>query len=117
MKTFIFIILLMLSTMAHAVYLTTPAPMQHAANAPLAISVTTSSATAVVFNINRTGLECTNIGTTSAFLAFGANAAIVGGGLAIPAGATWWMDDYLFTTQSVQMIAASTTSLACTEYQ
>ena len=98
-------------------YLQSPSPQQHTAIAPLAASVTTASAQLIAANINRTGLACTNIGTSTAFLAYGANTAILNGGTAISPGATWWMDDYLFTTAAVNVIAASATTMACQEFR
>ena len=100
-----------------ASYLTNPLPRQHVAQAPIAGTATTSSAVLVASNLNRTGLNCTNLGTVSIFIAYGSNAAILNGGTVIPAGATWWMDDYLFTTQAVNVISASSANIACTEYQ
>ena len=117
MKKLLAIVALLFCTLASANYLNTPNPLQHIANAPLAVSVTSSSATMIAGNINRTAMSCTNTGGVTAFLAYGSNAAIVGGGTAILAGVTWWMDDYLFTTQAIQVIAASATTLSCQEYQ
>ncbi len=98
-------------------YLNAPIPRQHIANAPLSVSVTTSSANMYASNLARTAMSCTNVGAVTAFIAYGSNAAITNGGTAILAGTTWWMDDYLFTTQAIQVIAANPTTLACTEFQ
>jgi hypothetical protein len=117
MKKYILALLLTFATCANANYLQGPIPRQHAAITPVAGSVTTASAQLIAANINRTGLACTNIGTSTAFLAYGANTAILNGGTAISPGATWWMDDYLFTTDAVNVIAASATTIACQEFQ
>ena len=97
-------------------YLQSPAPRQHTAAAPSSITVTTSSAQAVTVNLTRTGFKCTNLGTVTVFAAYGSNAAILNGGNAIFPGATWWMDDYEFTTQSVNMIASASANVACQEF-
>ena len=117
MRILLSILFIAFCTVANANYLQGPIPRQHAAVTPVAGSVTTASAQLIAANINRTGLECTNIGTSTAFLAYGANVAILNGGTAIPPGATWWMDDYLFTTAAVNVIAASATTMACQEFQ
>ena len=114
---YILALLLAIATPVHATnYLQAPAPRQHAALAPVSVSVTTSSTVAIAANISQTSLECTNIGTATVFLAYGSNTAIVNGGTAIAAGATWWMDDYLFTTQGINVIGSSATTLACQEF-
>ena len=102
---------------AQANYLMSPTPMQHVPSAPVSVSVTTSSTQGVAINANRTALECTNIGTSTAFLAYGANAAVLSSGTAIAPGVTWWMDDYLFTTAAVNVIGAASTTLSCQEMQ
>lgn len=114
MKKILLIVLLAWSGFVHA-SLQASLPQQHIANAPLSITTTTTSTTIIAANVSRAGLDCTNTGTATVNLAFGANAAVAGAGLAITAGATWWTDDYSFTTQSVQAIGAST--LSCQEWQ
>lgn len=116
MKKLLLCLLVLLSTSASATnYLQPPAPRQHIANAPIVINSTGTSSTGLAANTVRTGLECTNTGSATAYLAFGANAAVSGSGLALTAGSTWWMDDYMFTNQAVQVIGITT--LSCTEYQ
>ena len=92
-------------------------PWQHIANAPVTVAVTTTSAQLIGSNTARTGLSCTNIGSVNAYLAYGTNPAILSGGTAILAGTTWWMDNYLFTTQAINVIAPSATTLSCQEFQ
>ena len=116
MKKLLLCLLMLFATSASATnYLQPPTPRQHIANAPSAIVSTGASSTAFAANPLRTGLACTNFGSTNAFLAYGSNAAISGGGIAVLAGSTWWMDDYLFTTQAIQVIGVTT--LSCQEFQ
>jgi hypothetical protein len=102
-------------TQAAPNYLQAPTPRQHGALAPVAVSSIVTSATAFAANPSRTSLVCTNTGSATVYLAFGANAAVSGSGIAVTAGTTWWMDDYSFTTQAIQIIGIST--LACQEFQ
>ncbi len=116
MKKILFIVAMLFSVHASALYYPySPHPLQHIANAPIVITSTGTSSTGLATNIARTGLECTNTGSATVYLAFGSNAAVSGSGLAITAGSTWWMDDYMFTNQAVQVIGVTT--LSCTEYQ
>ena len=116
MKRILFIAALLFSAQASALYYPYPAqPLQHIANAPSAIVSTGTSSTAFAANPLRTGLACTNFGSANAFLAYGSNTAVSGGGIAILAGSTWWMDDYMFTNQAIQVIGVTT--LSCQEFQ
>jgi len=117
MKTLLFALTLLFAQSVFAVAYQPATPVQHNAVAPAAISVTTASVQAFASNGLRTALECTNTGASTVFLGYGTNAAIVNGGTAITAGSTWWMDDYLFTVQSINVISVASGSLACQEFQ
>ncbi len=109
--------MLSINAQAASNFLKTPQPSVHVASAPIAGTSTTSSSQLAPLNLDRTGMNCTNLGTVSVFIAYGSNAAILNGGTVIAAGSTWWMDDYLFTTQAVNVISSASANVACTEYQ
>lgn len=118
MEMRLFYIFLIFPLFANAAnYLDIPIARQHIAKAPVVISVTSTSSTGITENASRTGLECTNTGSVDIHLAFGANAATLTGGTVMQPGVTRWMDDYSFTTQAINVISASSSSLSCTEYQ
>ena len=90
-------------------------PQQHLGAAPISVTTGVTSAAVVVANGTRTGLVCTNIGTYTVFLAVG-NTAVASSGIAILANTTWKMDAYTFSTQAVNAISASASTLSCNEF-
>ena len=119
MKKIIFILAIIVSSSAFASpsQLTLPNPMVHTGNAPSALAIGTASAQIFAQNFNRTGLLCEDTGTVSVSLSYGASAAVVGGGITIPAGGSWKMDDYSFSTQAINAIASAAGTLSCLELQ
>lgn len=93
-----------------------PNPVQHTPAAPITISVTNASAQAIASNGNRTGLVCNNVGTTNISIAWGGNAAVNSYGITLAPGIYFWMDDYLFTTASMNVISPTSGTLSCQEY-
>lgn len=76
--------------------------------APVTTTVGTSSATLLAANASRKGLVITLVGTGRIFLSFGANAAIINGGIPLlTAGSVWVMDAYTFSTQAINAIGSA----------
>ena len=120
MKYIVLILSLILAACqpVYANYLQAPIPRQHNAMPPVSVSVTTASTLGIAANPDRTSLVCTNNSTTLiAYVAFGANSAIIDGGIAIAPGVTWWMDDYMFTTAAVNVIGDGALTFSCQEYK
>ena len=103
-----------------ASYIYTPQPRVHVPVAPITVAVSSVAAQALPANGSRTGLECTNTGTTTIYLYQGgwAASAVAGMGTAIPPGAMWYADDYNFTQGLISAVASGVAStMSCQEYQ
>lgn len=78
-------------------------------NPPLSYTVTTGSTTAINSNAIRKHMTIFNNGSATVFLAFGANAAVLNKGLALPANAGYEMSPAFFNlnTNQVNVISAA----------
>lgn len=77
-------------------------------SAPATGTVGTSSATLVAANVNRRGCVITVIGSGSVFLAFGANAAVINSGIALPgARSVFIMDAFTYSREAINAIASA----------
>lgn len=85
---------------------------------PIQVGVDTASAVALAENYSRYGLVMTNLSSSTMYLAFGTNAAVIGSGIPLlPFGGNWSMDDYNFTKETINAIAHSDNSaLAIQEF-
>jgi len=87
-------------------------------NAPTAVSVGVTSATAVASNSSRKGLVLTNTSNRVISLGLNGNAAVLNSGITLQAGGVWVMDSYTFTTGAITAIASGAASnLAIQEMQ
>lgn len=110
-------VLFALPTPSRAGYLVQASPAQHAPLAPITISVTSTSAQGITVNPNRTGLACVNVGTANVSIAWGSNTAVVNYGVTLAPAIAFVMDDYMFTTATMNVISPTSTTLSCQEYQ
>ncbi len=85
---------------------------------PVQVAVDATSATVLAESYSRYGLVMTNLSSSTMYLAFGTNTAVLGSGIPIlPFGGNWSMDDYNFTKEAIQAIAHSNDSaLAIQEF-
>lgn len=81
-----------------------------AAQAPTSASVGVTSAQVVAANVARKGLVLTNNSTANISIAFDGNAAVSGSGIVLYPGGVFFMDEYMFTTASVNAIATAAAS-------
>lgn len=80
--------------------------------APVQVGVTSSSTTVLTANYDRYGLIMTNMSDGTMYLAFGANAAVVGSGIPVlPGGGNFSMDSFSFTKGAIQAINHTGTGL------
>jgi len=86
------------------------------AAAPATYAVTNATSQAIAANANRTGLIVTNVGNATVFFGLGANAAVLNSGIALIANGTWVMDRYSFTAGAINVISASSSTLAIQEF-
>lgn len=89
---------------------TATTPTALSGNAPATVSVGVASGALVAINASRKGLVVTNNSSAIVSLAFGANAAVLSSGITLKPGGVWDMDQFTFTTQAVNAIAASAAS-------
>lgn len=86
--------------------------------APATATAGVASAQMVAANTNRRGLVISNTSANRVFLAFGSNNATLNRGIYLGPGGNWLMDQYTFTTQAVNAIAAAAGStLSIQEYE
>lgn len=78
------------------------------ASSPTFATVGTTSAQILASNASRKGCSVqNNSATASVYLAFGANAAVVGSGIFLAPYGTYTMDEYLYVTSSINAIASA----------
>ena len=86
------------------------------ASSPTAATVGTSSGSAVASNANRKGLVLTNTSNNTISFGIGA-AAVLNSGITLVPGGTWVMDEYTFSTGTINAIASAVSSnLAIQEF-
>lgn len=77
---------------------------------PVTFSVGVASSTAVAFNANRKGLTLINL--SSGRMSFGLGvAAVAASGITLLPGGVWVMDEYTFTTASINAISTVASSV------
>lgn len=76
---------------------------------PTAATVGAASALALAANLKRKGLVLVNTSANVISLGLGVT-AVLNSGITLPAGATWVMDDYTFTTAAINAIASGASS-------
>lgn len=75
-------------------------------SAPTQAAANSSSGILVPANTERHGLVLVNISTSTVYLSFGLNTAVLGSGITLlPSGGTWGMDDYTFSRENINGIS------------
>lgn len=83
---------------------------------PATASIGTTSSTPVAFNASRKGLTIVNVSINKVSFGLGV-AAVLNSGITLYPGGTWVMDDYTFTTASINAIAgAAASSISIQEF-
>lgn len=88
------------------------------ANAPATASVGVASASALASNAGRKGLIIVNVSTATVCFGIAASAAVLNSGICLQPGATWNMNEYSFTTGTINAIASGAAStISIQEFQ
>ena len=88
------------------------------ANAATSVTCAATTTVLIASNASRKGLVITNTGARNIFIGIGASAVLNQGIFLVQGGGSWVMDDYTFTTQAINGITTTSTSIiAIQEFQ